>query len=121
MYDPAEQDDVLARFTEELQKATKDGGRKRAANSKPEWWRDPDHFDAAERHLERWLFDGETVDADSGAHPLVHAAWRLLAIACRETGNVPQPRPPYKCRDCLVSSGLNNSDDWCSECWEQEC
>ncbi len=32
---------------------------------------------------------GELHDKDSGAHPLVHAAWRCLAIACSETGNTP--------------------------------
>jgi hypothetical protein len=87
-YDASEQDDVIARFTEELRKPTGDGGRKRAAAEKPPWYRDPSHEGAVFSHITKWK-RGELVDPDSGAHPLVHAAWRLLAIACQETGNVP--------------------------------
>ena len=87
----SEQDDLLERFIRELAKATRDGGRKRARNEKPPWYIDRSHEAGAFSHLTKWK-RGELVDPDSGAHPLVHAAWRLLAIACQETGNVPAGR-----------------------------
>jgi hypothetical protein len=83
-----ERADVLNRFTEELTKATGDGSRKRQAGEKPPWYEDNAHEAAIFSHLTKWK-RGELVDPDSGAHPLVHAAWRCLAIACRESGNVP--------------------------------
>ena len=82
-----EQEDVLARFHEELQKATGDGAKKRKVG-KPPWYVDDTHEAAIFSHLMKWK-KGELVDPDSGAHPLVHAAWRCLAIACRESGNAP--------------------------------
>lgn len=81
--------DVLERFTHELSKATGDGSKKRQTGQKPPWYDDPSHEAALFSHLMKWK-KGELVDADSGAHPLIHAAWRLLAIACKETGNVPK-------------------------------
>jgi len=83
-----EQEDVLARFMAELRRPTGDGAAKRQAGSKPPWYRDDSHEAAIFSHLTRWK-RGELVDPDSGAHPLVHVAWRCLAIACRESGNVP--------------------------------
>lgn len=83
-----ERADVLARFTEELAKATGDGSRKRQAGAKPPWYEDDAHEGAIFSHLTKWK-RGELVDPDSGAHPLVHLAWRALAIACRESGNTP--------------------------------
>ena len=83
-----EREDVLARFADELAKATGDGSRKRQAGTKPPWYEDDSHEAAVFSHLMKWK-RGELVDPDSGAHPCVHAAWRLLAIACRETGNTP--------------------------------
>lgn len=83
-----EAEDLLGRFLEELKKPTGDGATKRKNGSKPPWYVDPDHERAIFSHITRWKA-GELVDSDSGAHPLVHAAWRCLAIACRETGNVP--------------------------------
>lgn len=83
-----ERADVLARFVVELTKATGDGSKKRQAGTKPPWYADMSHEAAMHRHLERYAL-GETQDPDSGAHPLVHAAWRALAIACSETGNYP--------------------------------
>lgn len=83
-----EQEDLLRRFMVELRKPTKDGGKKRLRNEKPPWYIDQSHEGAVFSHLTKWK-RGELVDPDSGAHPLVHAAWRLLAIACQETGNVP--------------------------------
>lgn len=82
-----EQADVLMRFLRELQKPTGDGGVKRANGTKPPWYADT-HEAQIFSHITKWK-RGELVDADSGAHPLVHAAWRCLAIACIETGNVP--------------------------------
>jgi len=84
-----EQEDVLNRFMEELRKPTGDGGRKRARGEKPPWYEDDSHEASVFSHLTKWK-RGEIIDPHSGAHTLVHAAWRLLAIACRETGNVPQ-------------------------------
>lgn len=85
----AERTDVLLRFLAELSKATGDGSKKRQSGEKPPWYADDSHEGAIFSHLTKWK-RGEKVDPDSGAHPLVHAAWRCLAIACRETGNIPQ-------------------------------
>ena len=85
----AEREDVLRRFGEELRKATGDGSKKRQAGEKPAWYRDNSHEGAIFSHLTKWK-RGEKRDKDSGAHPLVHAAWRCLAIACSESGNVPE-------------------------------
>ena len=84
-----ERTDVLERFYTELLKATGDGSKKRQSGEKPPWYNDDSHEAAIFSHLTKWK-RGELVDPDSGAHPLVHAAWRCLAIACTETGNVPQ-------------------------------
>lgn len=84
-----EQSDLLDRFLAELRKPTGDGAKKRARNEKPPWFVDDSHEAAIFSHLTRWK-RGEIVDEDSGAHPLVHVAWRCLAIACRESGNVPE-------------------------------
>lgn len=88
-----EREDILRRFIVELSKATKDGSAKRQRGEKPPWYEDESHWKAALRHLDRWNLYGEKHDPCSSAHPLVHAAWRLLAIACRENGNVPYPLP----------------------------
>lgn len=84
----SEVEDLLERFVEELRKPSGDGAIKRRLSAKPPWYIDPSHEAAVFSHLMKWK-KGELVDPDSGAHPLVHAAWRLLAIACQETGNVP--------------------------------
>jgi len=89
----AERADVLSRFNAELSKATGDGSKKRQSGEKPSWAVDPSHEAAIFSHLMKWK-KGETTDPDSGAHPLVHAAWRCLAIACQETGNIPEPPKP---------------------------
>ena len=81
--------DLQARFFEELKRCTADGQNKRANHSKPPWYIDPGHEAAMYRHLEVYEA-GEKFDPDSGAHPLVAVAWRALAIACRERGNVPR-------------------------------
>lgn len=84
--------DLQTRFYEELKKCTSDGQNKRRKAEKPPWYVDPDHEAAIFSHLKRWK-QGELKDPDSGAHPLVHLAWRALAIACQESGNVPAERP----------------------------
>ena len=83
-YDPSEQDVVLRVFYEMLAGVTKDGGRKRAANLKPAWYVDETHEPALFSHLSKWKH-GEKVDHDSGVNPLIHLAWRALAIAYQET------------------------------------
>lgn len=80
----AEQAEVLAEFCELLMTASRDGGKKRAAGLKPGWKIDGSHFPAVFSHLNKYMH-GERVDADSGAHPLVHLAWRALAVAYQET------------------------------------
>lgn len=87
---PTEQSTVLDVFKEMLKAATGDGGRKRAAGFKPPWWRDLAHEPAIFSHLNKWKH-GERVDHDSGAHPLVHLAWRALAIAYQESYGLVDP------------------------------
>lgn len=79
-----EQAEVLGWFTEMLRSVTADGGRKRASGLKPSWKIDGAHEAAIFSHLNKWKH-GEKVDKDSGVHPLVHMAWRALAIAWQET------------------------------------
>lgn len=83
-----ERSDVLNRFMSELALVTGDGSKKRQAGEKPPWYNDKSHEAAIFSHLMKWK-RGEKHDKDSGCHPLVHAAWRCLAIACTETGNHP--------------------------------
>lgn len=78
-----EREMVLRTFTQLLGAATGDGSKKRQAGEKPPWWRDDSHEAAIFSHLNKWKH-GELKDKDSGAHPLVHAAWRCLAIAYQE-------------------------------------
>lgn len=90
-YDATEQDVVIDTFKEMLWSVTKDGGKKRARGDKPEWWRDGSHEAAIFSHLNKWKH-GEKVDKDSGVHPLVHLAWRALAIAYQETRGQVDPQ-----------------------------
>jgi hypothetical protein len=83
-----ERRDLLLRFQHELVKVTADGSKKRQTGAKPPWYRDDQHLSAVFSHITKWM-RGHHIDPDSGAHPLVHAAWRLLAIACSENGNNP--------------------------------
>lgn len=75
--------EVLLEFNRRLLAVTGDGRRKREAGSKPHWRVDRSHEGAIFSHLTKWK-RGEKRDADSGSHPLVHAAWRCLAIAVQE-------------------------------------
>lgn len=79
-----EQTEIINLFSAMLRSVTADGGRKRAAGLKPLWKVDQSHERAIFSHLAKWK-RGERVDADSGAHPLVHLAWRALAIAYQES------------------------------------
>ena len=90
-YDDKEQAAILEMFGEMLQQATVDGGAKRKAGLKPPWWCDKSHAAASRRHGARWEL-GEVADKDSGAHPLIHRAWRDLAIAYQETYGMVDPR-----------------------------
>lgn len=90
-YDASEQDVVIQTFRDMLWAVTKDGGKKRARGDKPEWWRDGSHEAAIFSHLNKWKH-GEKTDKDSGVHPLVHLAWRALAIAYQETKGQVDPQ-----------------------------
>lgn len=81
-------------LVELLGSPTADGAVKRAAGTKPHWkTEDPlaVHAEAMYRHLDAWNEGGRwpnrlefTPDAESGAHPLAHVAWRALAVAWLE-------------------------------------
>lgn len=75
---------VIKTFSDMLKAATGDGSVKRQRGEKPPWWRDDQHMPAVYSHFRKRAM-GELTDPDSGAHPYVHAAWRLLAIAYQET------------------------------------
>lgn len=87
-----EYEDVHDRFLNQLRKASGDGRKKRDSGSKPPWYED-EHEAQIFSHIAKWK-KGELVDPDSGEHPLVHAAWRCLAIACIESGDVPGAANP---------------------------
>ena len=79
-----ERETVLRTFHDMLAEVTGDGSKKRQAGTKPPWWKDEAHLPAVFSHLNAY-FHGEKRDKDSGVHPLIHAGWRCLAIAYRET------------------------------------
>lgn len=90
-YDPREKDVIRKVFGDMLDTCTADGGKKRERGEKPPWWiKEGNHHEAAVfSHLMKWK-RGERHDRDSGAHPCLHAAWRLIAIAYQETfGELP--------------------------------
>lgn len=86
-----------------LRAATGDGAKKRQAGTKPSWKVDTSHEGAIFSHITKWK-RGEKADADSGAHPLVHAAWRALAIAWQE--NEAARRAPTKQEEHAAHCGL---------------
>lgn len=90
-YDASEQDVILQTFAFMLAQVTKDGGNKRARGEKSPWYVDGAHEAAIFSHINKWKH-GEVVDPDSGSHPLVHLAWRALAIAYQETYGKKAPR-----------------------------
>jgi len=79
-----EQAEVLGLFMDMLKGPTGDGAVKRERGDKPCWKIDTTHEAAIFSHLNKWKH-GEKHDATSGAHPLVHLAWRALAIAWQES------------------------------------
>lgn len=87
-----EQAEVLGYFALMLTSVSKDGGRKRAAGLKPSWKIDKSHVPAMFSHLNKW-FHGERADKDSGVHPLIHLAWRALAVAWQESNPNPTVQP----------------------------
>jgi hypothetical protein len=97
-YDASEQGVLLDVFRDMLRAVTKDGGNKRARGEKPPWWRDPSHEAAIWSHINKWKH-GELVDKDSGVHPLVHLAWRALAIAWQESRGMVDPGKPLTLAD----------------------
>ena len=88
-YDVSEQEQLIVIFSKMLRQPTEDGGRKRAAGLKVSWKDDDTHEGAMYRHLARWA-KGDTIDEDSGAHALVHVAWRALALAWQEMNPLPE-------------------------------
>lgn len=77
-----EADEIIAEFARLLRPVLADGATKR----EPHTWQQTTvgtHVLKIARHWDRWV-RGERHDADSGAHPLVHVAFRALAIAWRE-------------------------------------
>lgn len=110
-YDPSEQELLLDVFKAMFKAATADGGVKRAAGLKPPWWRDPAHEPAIYSHLNKWKH-GEKVDKDSGAHPLVHLAWRAMAIAYQETYGQVDPAPGYMRRLLGIESPPALASEW---------
>ena len=78
-----EQRELLQIFATMLNGVSKDGGKKRAAGTKKSWKIDTSHEAAIFSHLNKWKH-GEYFDPDSGQHPLVHLAWRALAIAYQQ-------------------------------------
>lgn len=90
-YDPREKAVIRKVFGDMLEMCTADGGEKRQRGEKPPWWIAAGNYHEAAvfSHLRKWKL-GERRDADSGAHPCLHAAWRLIAIAYQETfGEIP--------------------------------
>lgn len=78
-----EGDVILGVFNDMLAAVVADGQRKRTTGIKPHWTVDPEHEAGLWSHINRWKH-GELSDPDSGTHPLVHAAFRCLAIAHQE-------------------------------------
>jgi len=82
----SERDEVITEFVKLLRGPTGDGSTKRQRGEKPSWKVDK-HGSAAERHWRAfqescWYTD--LIDKDSGCHPAVHCAWRLLACAWKD-------------------------------------
>lgn len=102
--DLSKERDVFARVAAEMLDAcSRDGSVKRDRGDKAPWWRDPTHEPAIFSHLMKWK-RGELRDAESGAHPLAHAAWRMLAIAYQETYGQVDPALDTRWREADVET-----------------
>jgi len=98
-----EVDVLLDVFMEMLRHPSGDGRKKRKAGDKPPWWRDDSHEAAMFSHISKWKH-GEKIDKDSGTHPLVHLAWRSLAVAYQEMNGQVDPAGPVKEESkCFIS------------------
>ncbi len=104
-----EYDILMATFVHMLAKASADGKKKRDAGVKDPWWRDPSHEAGVWSHFKRRA-QGELVDPESGAHPFVHAAWRLLAIAYQETYGKRPPTVDGMLRVRLLAQEVSDLD-----------
>lgn len=115
----AEQQVIAKVFAEMLEAATTDGAAKRQRAEKPSWWRDEGHEAAIFSHLNRWKH-GELVDPTSKAHPLVHLAWRALALAYQETQGKVNPMSVAETYVPLVegrcSALMRGEDGWKRGC-----
>ena len=89
-----EQAELLTLFMGMLNEVSKDGGRKRSAGTKPSWKVDT-HERQIFSHLYKWK-KGEKSDPHSGQHPLVHMAWRALAIAWQESHWTPDDASKFQ-------------------------
>lgn len=91
----AETDHILEVFGIMLAGPTGDGKNKRDAGLKEHWTTDSTHLRKGLGHVEHYI-GGVDSDADSGSHPLVHAAWRLLAVAYQDLARAGKaPAPPH--------------------------
>ena len=113
-----EQAEVLMIFNDLLRSVTADGGRKRAAGLKPSWKIDESHEAAIFSHLNKWKH-GEKVDPDSGVHPLVHLAWRALAVAWQESNNdeVEAVRVAAESPLCRICAHRHPKGIYCGSAW----
>lgn len=88
-----EQAQALGWFMYLLTEPTLDGGSKLVRGEKVPWQQDRTHLEALFSHLNKYMH-GEKKDPDSGSHPMVHLAWRALAVAWQETfGEDPYVEP----------------------------
>lgn len=91
----AETDHILDVFQQMLAGPTGDGKTKRDAGLKEHWSIDKTHLRKGLGHVQKYLA-GENVDPDSGCHPLVHAAWRFIAVAYQDLAAEDKaPAPPH--------------------------
>jgi hypothetical protein len=92
VYDPKEQDEAVEALTQVIRTVLKDGGRKRAAGTKPPWWKDDSHERALFSHLYKVFGLKETMDKDSGADGLAHLGVRALMLAYQRTHGKVDPK-----------------------------
>ena len=89
---PTEEEMIARIFAALLALPTADGKRKRERGEKPPWWIDGAHQAAIFSHLSKWKH-GQLADPESRVHPLVHLAWRALALGWQEMTGCARPTP----------------------------